>query len=349
MNRGKNKKVLIIIGIFVFVFMSQDNLSAKPKAISYNPPLVDPDIYVDIYKPDLACKGTTLFSEYHNRQRPRIVEVNMRGELLWEYVLPENLIRYTNPGFDVEHLANNNVLFVLPLKGVYEIDRDGNIVWSYLTSKISHDADRLTNGNTLIAWGGGDSKSDAQVREITPQKKVVWSWRAKDHFDKPPFSQISRQGWTHTNSVSRLANGNTLISLRNFDLVIEVDHKGEVIWSFDCKEFGQHPHEPEIEGNGNMLFTVHKRGWDPALEIDRESGQVVWNFRMPEVDLVRDVDRLPNGNTLIVGRAEIVEVNPQGEVVWRLGVKGILEDKSPGKPKDDVSGYLYKAERIPQN
>jgi outer membrane protein assembly factor BamB len=319
----------------------------RNNAFTYRQPLTDPDIYVDVYKLDKACNGNTLFADIHRPQRPRIIEVNMQGQIIWEYVLPQNLRQYTNPGFDVEWLPNNNVLFVLPLKGVYEINRDGDIVWSYLNKNVSHDADRLPNGNTLVVFGGWDQISDAQVKEIDPKGEIVWAWYAKDQFDRKPYKNIQRQGWVHTNAVSRLPNGCTLISLRNFDRVIEVDPQGEIVWSFDCRHIGRHPHEPEIQPGGTMLFAARRHRWDPAIEIDRETGEIVWEFHERGLDLLRDVDRLPNGNTLVVGRDKIIEATPDREIVWRLRVKGLLETKSPRKRSQRPNKFLYKAERIP--
>lgn len=128
---------------------------------------LDPDIYVDVYHSDRAYPGTTLLADNHNLRRPRIIEVNMLGEIIWEYIVPEHLRQYTNPGFDVELLPNNNILFILPGNGVYEVDRKGNIVWSYLDEKVSHDADRLPNGNTLIV---GSTK----IVEVTSKGGIVW-------------------------------------------------------------------------------------------------------------------------------------------------------------------------------
>ena len=299
---------------------------------------VDPDIYVDIYNSEMTWTGTTLLADYHNHERPRIIEVNMQGEIVWEYLVPENLRKYRNPGFDVELLSNNNLLFVLPRKGVYEINRNGNIAWSYLDKKVSHDADRLSNGNTLVVWGGWDEISDAQVKEINPKGEIVWSWYAKDHFYKPPYKDIYREGWTHTNAVTRLPNGNTLISLRNFNLTVEVDPPGSVVWSFDWGILGLHPHEPEILPNGNMLIAL--RIPHRVIEIDRETEAIVWEFEKTGVKVIRDADRLPNGNTLIVERTKILEVTPNGKVVWQLGVKGVT-----GEMKDKPR-WFYKAERI---
>jgi len=144
---------------------------------------VDSEITVDIYKVDKAYTGTTLLADTHNLNRPRIIEVNMLGEIVWEYLVPQNIKEYVNPGFDTELLSNNNVLFVLPRNGVYEVSRDGEVVWSYITDKISHDADRLPNGNTIFVFGANDQTSDAQVTEVNQQGKVVWSWNAGAHFN----------------------------------------------------------------------------------------------------------------------------------------------------------------------
>jgi len=310
---------------------------------------VDLDIYVDVYQSDKAWAGTTLMRDCHIAERPRIIEVNMLGEIIWEYQIPQNLSQYTNPGLDVELLSNNNILFVLPTNGVYEIDRSGNIVWSYLTTKISHEADRLPNGNTIFVFGADDQKDDAQVTEVNPEGEIVWTWYARDHFNESPYKDIYNQGWTHTNSVTRMSNGNTLISLRNFSSVVEVDPQGSVIRTIGEGILGS-VHDPAILPNGNLLATCTAAGetrqGQPcvrAVEIDPKTGEVVWQFAgfEPESFPVRDANRLPNGNTLITGSTKIVEVTPEGKIVWQITLKGVTFDR------EDSSGLgFYKAERI---
>ncbi|MBI2328983.1 MAG: aryl-sulfate sulfotransferase, partial [Chloroflexi bacterium] len=218
----------------------------------------DSDFQVDAYQSDMVWAGTTLLPDNHNLERPRIMEINMLGEVVWEYILPENLKQYTNPGFDVELLSNNNILFVLPRKGVYEIDRNGKVVWSYLTDKISHDADRLPNGNTIFAFGAYDKKDDAQVIEVNQEGEVTWSWYARGYFDKPPYKDIDDEGWTHTNAVTRLPNGNTLISPRNFDFVVEVNPGGSVVRTIG-EGILDSQHDPEVLVNGNILLMNQTR------------------------------------------------------------------------------------------
>jgi len=308
---------------------------------------VDPNLGVSVYNPDKAWNGLTLLSDIHDPQKTRLIEVNMLGEIVWEYVFPASLTNYRNPGLDVESLSNGNILFVAPLKGVYEINRNGTIVWSYLDSKVSHDADRLPNGNTLVAWGGVDSMNDAQVKEINPQGQIVWSWYAKDHFNTPQYKSISREGWTHTNAVTRLANGNTLISLRNFQLTVEVNPQGQAVWSFDWSKFGTNPdpHDPELLDNDNLLACLPSPAATyQAVEINRTNGETAWHYLNSSLISSRDCDRLPNGNTLIVTmvsskhESTILEVTSDGEIVWQLNLNNAPAIASPG--------WFYTAERI---
>lgn len=300
----------------------------------------DPKLSVDIYRSDKAWAGTTLLPDNHNREMPRVIEVNMLGEIIWQYVLPEHLKQYTNPGFDVELLANNNILLVLPGNGVYEIDHNGNTIWSYLDNKVSHDADRLPGGNTLVVYGNEDGISDAQVKEINPEGEIVWSWYARDQFNESPYKDIYDQGWTHTNAVTRLPNGNTLISPRNFGLLVEVDPQGEVIST--CGEgFLVHQHDPEMLLTGNILIANHDTPHS-IIEIDPNTEEIVWEFVIRERENwpVRDANRLPNGNTLITGTTKILEVTPEGEIVWQYTLDATFQGI------ESAARGFYKAERI---
>ena len=340
---GTQRHILLISYVALGVLISGgSSATAGSKAFKYEEPVTDPDIHVDIHIPNKAWHGTTLLADNHKPERPRIIEVDMQGRIAWEYVLPRNLRRYTNPGFDVEWLPNNSILFLLPLQGVYEINRDGDTVRSYLDKKVSHDADRLPNGNTLVAFGGSDRMRDAQVKEIDPKGKIVWAWYAKDHFDKSPYKDIHDQGWTHTNAVSRLPNGYTLISPRNFNFLVEVDPQGAVTRTIG-EGILHHQHDPEVLPNGNILVANHQ-GPHRAIEIDPETSRIVWQSAIFERSAapVRDADRLPNDNTLITGSTKIVEVTTTGETVWQLTLKGV---DLKGRRERSGLGF-YKAERI---
>ncbi|MFC1967288.1 aryl-sulfate sulfotransferase [Chloroflexota bacterium] len=301
----------------------------------------DPDLTVDVYLPEKAYNGTTLLPDNHHADTSRIIEVNMLGEIIWEYEIAGELKQYTNPGFDAELLPNDNILFLLPGKGVFEINRGGDTVWSYLDDKISHDADRLPDGNTLVAFGNNDQVTDAQVKEIDTTGKVVWSWYAGDNFDKSPYNTISDGGWTHTNAAVRLPNGHTIISPRNFGFLVEVDAAGDLVRTIGEGIF-RNQHDPEVLPNGNILVANHKSP-HRAVEINPDTGKVVWQssgFKRENVP-VRDANRLPNGNTLITGTREIVEVTAAGEIVWKLRLNNVTFSD------EQARGFgFYKADRI---
>lgn len=295
----------------------------------------DPNLIVDIYQPDRVWAGTTLLTLNHDPQRRRIVEVNMLGEVVWEYLVPQR-------GFvEAELLSNNNLLYTVGQIGIFEIDRSGMTVWSYMDRRASHDADRLLNGNTIFV-NADDQKSDPQVIEVNPQGQIVWEWYAKDHFDRPPYRDIvSMEGhWTHTNAVTRLPNGNTLVSTRNFNIVVEVDPKGKVVGTYG-EGILVEPHDPEVLPNGNILAASHNTP-ERAVEIDPKTNRIVWQFGgFPQRDKpVRDANRLPNGNTLITANTRIVEVTPDGKIVWQFAQQGI-----PPAERQVMTAF-YKADRI---
>jgi outer membrane protein assembly factor BamB len=312
------------------------------EAIASSEGKADPDFLVDINNPTKAWNGNTILPDNHKRDSPRVVEINMNGEVVWEYVLPGNLKRYTNPGFDVELLPSGNILLVLPGSGIYEIDRKGEIIWSHRDKKVSHDADRLPNGNTLYVYGKEDTKNDPQVKEVDPSGKLLWSWYAKKEFNKSPYKDIHNQGWTHTNAVTRLENGNTLISPRNFNMLVEVDPQGKVVRTIGEK-YLKYQHDPEVLPNGNILVANHDTPHE-VLEIDSQTGEIIWRYAIEKKRAwpVRDANRLPNGNTLITGTTVLLEITADKEIVWRL----FLRNVNFRSPKDAPALGFYKAQRI---
>jgi hypothetical protein len=297
----------------------------------------DPDFITDIYIAELAFNGTTLLGDNHNPEKPRIIEVNMRGEIVWQHQIPFDLRRFTNPGFDAERLLNNNILFTLPGYGIFEIDRSGKTVWSCRDNKISHDADRLPNDNILYAFGNNDSHADAQAKEITRDNTIVWQWKAGEYFNTPDYSPIWDMGWTHANAVSRLENGNTLVSLRNFNFIVEVSSSGTILRTIG-KSVLRNQHDPAMLPDGTIILANHGNP-QSALILDPATNAILWNHVLP-AQLIRDADKLPNGNILITGSSLIVEITPDKKVAWKFGLTTPLT-------REQFSGRgFYKSQRI---
>jgi hypothetical protein len=105
---------------------------------------------------------------------------------------------------------------------VVEYDKNLKEIRSYDISK-PWAALRLKNGNTLIT-----DERDIITREVNPKKKTVWEVSKADLPD--------RYGYGDSQSVTRLANGNTSICSRGGDRrglrLVEVAPNKKVVWVF---------------------------------------------------------------------------------------------------------------------
>jgi len=200
--------------------------------------------------------------------------------------------------WDVEPIGDDRLLITeFTMSSVREIDRKTKrTVWSFGNLKNPYDADRLPNGNTLIADSFG-----SRVIEVDPKGVIVWSF-AKDI---RPFD------------CDRLPNGNTLIADVLKDRVIEVDAKGEVVWEVRGMPFA---HDADRLPNGNTLVTLRNKG--SVVEVDRD-GEVVWE--LTGLMSPADADRLPNGNTLVAENQQVREFDPRGNEVWKKEVSWAVE------------------------
>lgn len=318
-----------------------------------------PQIKLDVHKPDQAFAGTTAFIDTTSPHFPRIVEIDMKGNLVWDYpikpeifgatVIPELAVK----AMDLDWVrSSDNFLFVVVGIGVFEVNRQKQIVWKYLTKHVSHDADRLPNGNTIMAWAW-DEKDDPQVTEVDPSGKIVWQWFAKDHIGREtPLRLIDEfmTSYSHTNGVQRLRNGHTLISVRNFNLLVQVDQTGAVVQRWRGLKL---VHDPQPLPNRNILLST--RNPHRTIEMTRK-GDEVWAFERDDVATVRGNQRLPNGNTLLTERTKLLEVTRANEVVWQIALKNVEWGHTKIKVKggagakfagDDKDQWFYKAVRIP--
>ncbi len=291
------------------------------------------------YDPSKPFPGNTLIS-------PNLREVSPEGDVLWSYH-EEGKITW-----DAERLSNGNYLFSIcddvlinptaPLvNNIVEMTPTYEVVWNYTITGPEthnhevHDVDKLSNGNYLIA-----DMSQDRVIEVNSTYDIVWEWRSIDHLSHP---EPIPDDWVHLNDVDRLPNGNTLITLRNYDTVIEVNPAGDIVWQYGdllyvnpllpaqnhSKLFG--PHNADRLKNGNTLIadSMNHR----CIEID-PIGKIVWEVNQSQIDLLwpRDCDKLPNGNVLIADswRNRIIEINSTYDIVWEY----------------DISGWTYDADRI---
>lgn len=143
----------------------------------------------------------------------------------------------------VRMLGNGHYLSCAENPGVVtEYDKDGKVVWEYPTNTRVYGAIRLSNGNTLIATGSGNS-----VIEVSPEKKVVW-----DITKKVPDTEIEL-GWT--TCLQELPNGNLVIGNCHAGdddpQIFEITKEKKVVWEFD---------EWDLVGNGLACWQILDAG-----------------------------------------------------------------------------------------
>ena len=121
--------------------------------------------------------------------------------------------------------------------------------------------------------------------------------------------------------------GDILLSLRTFNTLAVLDQDTlEPVWVWG-QGILQGQHLPSILPNGNVLvFDNGKdRRYSQILEIDPRNNEVVTRideFKNGErffTSIRGGVQKLPNGNYMIMlaNDGEVVEITPEGEVVWK--------------------------------
>jgi hypothetical protein len=182
------------------------------------------------------------------------------------------------------------------------IEKDGAVSWEYAQPGWVYDGERLSNGNVLYCWfSGGKTAQQAGVREVTPDKRVVFEY---------PIA-----GECH--SVQRLPDGLTLIEDPANRRLLEVNRQGEIIHIVPLQVSHNQVHRVARQcrklPDGNYLVAQEL---DEAVVEYAPDGRVLRRF--PVGGQVFGISRLQNGNTLVGagGGKRVVELDPRGHTVW---------------------------------
>ncbi|MFX1252795.1 MAG: aryl-sulfate sulfotransferase [Promethearchaeota archaeon] len=220
---------------------------------------------------------------------------------------------------------------------IFEVDQNGNTIWEFTGLSFPHEVLELPNGHLLIADTGYD-----RVIEINyPNKDIVWEWKPElinwtkvnpswgsDHY----YNSKIAFDWTHLNDVDfkQYETWNAcLVSIRNFDLVVEINYTAEkigspnnpnnIVWfygEYNNKELLNRQHNPDYLSNGNII--IADSGNNRIIEVNYTTRERVWQYE-GGLDWPRDATELPNGNILITDSENnrIFEVNKVSkETIW---------------------------------
>jgi hypothetical protein len=203
---------------------------------------------------------------------------------------------------------------------VCAVSSDGKIEWEY-PCKSPQDCWRLPNGNTLLCFVSG-------AVELTPDKKVVWEYKA------PADLKVE------VHSCQPLPDGKVLIVECGTSRIIEVDRAEKIAKEIKLTTAADVKLHNQFRGTrklANGHYLVCFKGEGKIVELDGD-GKVLREIKVPGDP--HGALALPDGHLLVTcGDAhKVVELDAQEKIVWELN-----ENDLPGNPLRLMAG----AQRLP--
>lgn len=309
---------------------------------------------VTLFDETLASPGYNFYTD----DVDKVFLTDLRGRAVREWHLPpgkrqcEYAVLLGDGGLVAECVdqsvtrigPSSEVIWDLPFPAHHDIAplADGSFLVPYLEDREYRGRQVGFDGIAKIDASGRPSKlwsSFEKLAELRP-------YHSGSKLDVPPGSAGDPlKGWEqgfeyfHLNSVQvlprtplgerdrRFRAGNLLICLRNMNLLVVLDQDGlGVTWNWGGDELDL-PHMPRMLPDGHILLFDNGtyRGWSRVLEIEPESGRIVWSYEgTPRESFFSkwrgSAQRLPNGDTLICEseRGHVIEVTPEKKIVWEF-------------------------------
>jgi len=212
--------------------------------------------------------GLPGFNENGDMWGDAIVEIDVNGNTVWEWVAHEHLDPQKDTLWPVcnhaewTHISSIDVLDNGDLllnsvrtSSIFVISKSsGEVIlrWGKDELSMQNWATVTEDGNFLIfdngwqSWGEGQGFS--RVLEFNPKdKKVVWGYEE----DPPHFLFSSFLG-----SCQRLPNGNTVLLEGTTGRMMELNQKGEMVWEY----VNPHRHYSEKYGYNGYIFNAKRYG-----------------------------------------------------------------------------------------
>ena len=226
----------------------------------------------------------------------------------------------------------------------------------------THSTTRLAEDRLLVARMRATQDGVPEDRLIvrnTTTGTDEWDWRFHEHYPNDTDGGFD-QDWTHVNDADPIGDDDryVLVSPRNFDQVIVVDRRTDDVvmrlGADDDHDTLYEQHNPDYlerddgtpvilvadSENDRVIEYVRDCGdADPRLGAGTPPGECEWNraWSVRGFNWPRDADRLPNGNTLVTDTLNhrVVEITPEGEVVWEFFAAWAPYEAERGAPGSD--------------
>jgi hypothetical protein len=245
-----------------------------------------------------------------------------------------------------------------------------------LPRPFTHESEIMPDGNVMITDTGAHRVIEVDINDPT---NIVWEWNAKDSNDVNWTEYGISQGWnqkalryvsnpnvrdwTHINDIEFLnatdmgrTHDSILISMRNFDLILEVNYTDtkEILWSYG--EPKNHTilyeqHNPDRRDNGNIIICDSEN--HRIIEIDHDTKEVVWQFKLSfpngQLRWARDCDDLGDGTYLITdsNNARVLLIDRETKEILRTyGNAWLVQPYESDYFEIDGHGYIITSDPI---
>jgi hypothetical protein len=314
-------------------------------------PLPDwlPPITLEAPHPELVQPGWTLWNLYPERPYgpQSYVIIDEQARIRWYFRYPTGT--GSGSAADADPIEGG----LLTGKGILRWDGTWDVEYRF---QIDHEVVRSPwNEATFFHLsqsraGCSTNSAEGVVNERNlVDGSAVWSWRICDNYE-PHTIPEGVDHWSHLNAIVPVPGTTSfLLSSRFQNNIIRVNRETEAVeWVLgeggdfvvDEDAHFYRSHAPEFVGenrillfdNGEPTIRPYSRALELEYTFDEEglpaTAHLVWEYDADEAlfsPAKGDVDRMPNGNTLInfpdlneTGPSILVEVTSEGELVWQV-------------------------------
>jgi hypothetical protein len=257
--------------------------------------------------------------EWDTRNPMQTLKVVKGGKVVQTYSIPLHTADGRNEEFDDATMLSNGDIVFSKMRGAGKISPDGKLIWDYEapTGTEVHSVQPIGNDHAWIMQNGNPAMA-LYINTVTNtiEKQVIIPTQTTG-----THGQFRHMRFTNA--------GTILVGHMDMNKVSEYDLTGKEIWSVPAKG----PWAAVRLKNGNTLISGDANKY--AREVN-PAGQTVWELTqadIPDYRLgnIQECDRLDNGDTIIcnwiagdnnsshwASTAQVIEVNPQKQVVWAL-------------------------------
>ena len=260
-----------------------------------------------------------------------LVRLDRYSNIIWKYPKQvHHLVHVDDDGhiYALYHAFRDTEKRPVPGNPQLGAQETGEILEDFIV-KLSPDGEELQTFSLLEAMANSELSAAVESFPTEEDRRVF------DEANWDPLHPNDAEVVTPplAATVPELDEGDVIVSFRTLDALVGFDLEEETaVWL--TRGFWRRQHDPDVLENGNILVFDNRGNAGPGgpsriVEYDPATGATETRYRGTEehpfvTRTSGSQQQLPNGNILITesNRGRIVEVDPDGEIVWEFRTGG---------------------------